>query len=153
MSFQRFESRFCAFEGPTKWRIVPGLGMVDDSNQELKRSAVVMENWIDPPQNASAYLVTQVKTIKEERPETEVIDEQSLDSRHLSEALLVTYRTPIPDDGALQEEVPLLREQDGEPGQVDDPVVHLRDCEEDRRTGLRGLEPPGRAPRNRPCGI
>ncbi len=101
MGFQRFESRFCAFEGPATWRIVPGLGMVDDSNQELARSAVVMENWVDPPQNAPAYLEMQAITIKEERPETEVIDEQGLDSQHLSEAVLVTYRTPVPDDGAL----------------------------------------------------
>jgi len=101
MAFQRFESRFCAFEGPATWRIVPGLGMVDDSNQKLARSAVVMENWVDPPQSVSAYLETQVKTLKEERQETEVIDEQDLDSRHLSEAQLVTYRTPCPVDGAL----------------------------------------------------
>ena len=101
MGFQHFESRFCGFDGPATWRMVPGLGLVDDNNQRLARSAVVMENWVDPPQNARAYLEMQAMTIKEERPETEVIDEQGLDSQHLSEAVLVTYRTPVPDDGAL----------------------------------------------------
>ena len=99
MAFQRFESRFCAFEGPAEWRVVPGLGMVDDSDGNLDRSVVVMENWVDPPQNASDYLETQKEMLGQEKPETEVIGEQTLDSRQLSEGVLVTFRTPFPGGG------------------------------------------------------
>jgi len=101
MGFQLFESRFCTFEGPTEWRVVSGLGMVESDDQTLIRSAVVMENWVNPPKDASAYLQTQLPLLEEEQPETELLGEQRLDSHQLTEALLATFRTPIPNGGAM----------------------------------------------------
>ncbi len=101
MGFQRFESRFCTFAAPGDWRLVDGLGAIDNRNETRQRSAAVMESWADSPQSAHTYLESQLEMIAQLESEIELVEERSLDSSNLSEALLVTFRTPLPDGRAL----------------------------------------------------
>jgi hypothetical protein len=101
MGFQRFTSRFCTFEAPADWRIVAGLGAIDGRDETRQRSAAVIESWVDAPQDAPTYLDSQLEVLTKVESEIELVEKRSLDSGNLSEALLATFRTPLPDGRAL----------------------------------------------------
>lgn len=101
MGFQRFESRFCTFEAPDGWRIVAGLAAVDGRDEARQRSAVVVENWVDTPQDAATFLDRQLEVMTQVESEIELVEKRNLDSRNLGEALLATFRMPLPDGRAL----------------------------------------------------
>jgi hypothetical protein len=99
VGFQRFASRFCTFEGPSGWDVVPGLGLVDSNGGAGKRSAVVTESWVDQGQDAATFAQAQIQVLKQERSDAEVVAEERLSSPKLSDGLLLTIRTPLPEQG------------------------------------------------------
>ena len=74
MALQEFQARFCAFKGPPEWRAVEGLGLVEQSENRPGRSAVVMENWVEPAQTASTFVDNQAQMLQEVTPGRETLN-------------------------------------------------------------------------------
>jgi hypothetical protein len=97
---QSFSSSFCRFDGPDHWRAVPGLGLVEAGSAGVKRSAVVMESWVDPPVSAAEFVARQRAAFPElERP-IETVEGASLGAGG-REVHLATYRSPLPSGDFL----------------------------------------------------
>lgn len=92
---QTFQSSFCRFTGPGHWRAVPGLGLVEGGAAGVQRSAVVMENWVDPPITAVEYVARQRKALPELEREVAVVRDKSLSAGD-RDLHLATYRSPLP---------------------------------------------------------
>ena len=97
---QTFSSRFCRFAGPDSWRAVAGLGLVEAGSTGVKRSAVVMEGWLDPPLSAAEYVARQREAFPELGREVETVEEASLRAGG-RDSHLATYRSPLPSGDCL----------------------------------------------------
>jgi len=101
MGSQTCEARFCRFEGPADWQAVPGFGLVTGDETKFRSTAMVMENWNDPPLTVVEYVEKQREILQESCPETELIDEWTPEEKNFGEANLAVYRTPQPDGRTL----------------------------------------------------
>ena len=86
MGSQTCEARFCRFEGPADWQAVPGFGLVTGDETKFRSTAMVMENWNDPPLTVVEYVEKQREILQESCPETELIDEWTPEEKNFGEA-------------------------------------------------------------------
>lgn len=89
-----FESRFCTFEVPRGWDLVPGLGAVQRRSGGGGRSLVVMENWLDPPQNARDYAEAQKTMALRQLPGLVVVRDEELRDERFADAHVTVFRPP-----------------------------------------------------------
>jgi hypothetical protein len=101
VGWQTYEARFCRFDGPANWQPIPGFGLVNGDEAEFRTTAMVMENWNDPPLTIAEYVGKQREILQESCPETELVDETIPEASTFEEAHLAFYRTPQPDRRVL----------------------------------------------------
>jgi hypothetical protein len=103
---QVIETNFCKLEVPWNWTHSPGLGGFHEAS---KRSAVVIENWMEAPTTARAYAETQHDLLKAKRPEIELVEQKEFSSQELGDSYWSAFLLPLPDGSrARQEQLTLV---------------------------------------------
>jgi hypothetical protein len=100
-----FESRFCKFEAPPGWLVLPRVGVLENHPAGPQRSAVVMENWLDAPERASDFASRQVAILEQEAPGLEVLRRGAAALRGVSDGFSIWLRSRASDGTRLLQEL------------------------------------------------
>lgn len=100
-----FESRFCQFEPPQGWLVLPRAGVLENRPTGVQRSALVMENWLDTPATSADYAGAQVAFLRQEAPDVEVVAQQPFPGRGFADAFVTVLRRKAADGTPLRQEL------------------------------------------------
>jgi len=99
-----FESRFCRFELPAGWMVLPGLGAMETRASAARQSAVVLENWLEEATTAETFGKRQREFLARERPGISLIEEKPLSGAAFRDARWVALRAPGAGGVTLRQE-------------------------------------------------
>jgi hypothetical protein len=98
-----FASRFCRFEVPPGWTVLPGAGAVE-SRPGTRLSAVVTENWLEQIESCEAFARRQKELLQVLRAGTVAVEEKPLRHEVLQDVRGILLRAPGPAGTFLRQE-------------------------------------------------
>ncbi len=99
-----FESRFCRFEVPSGATVLPGAGVLESRADDLRKSAVIVENWLDEKLSAARFAEIQRKAVLAQTDAAELSEEGAVKGGRFPDAHQQVFEIASPEGVALRQE-------------------------------------------------